>query len=495
MKELIIYLRGVLNTRLKLTDLSAVYAPGLNIHSYFLILTLVCLSCSKTPEPDVDSRNTKNKFTAKTSSVVSYNKDTTPSVSSLSTSTVKVALYSIGPLTVQAGDVVSAHLQQEITTESTQHVMIGSYIVAATSSTSTTADIGSISKASTSNLDPSSEGSAEIVTRTGSYKFTSAATNVYINAVFYASSLTNPPSPNLTIPSGAYGELVAVVESGVTTYNAAAYQSTLPYNSSLGKHYAPATSVVQYSVGPLNVPSQTMVDVRYQIEATSEKASALTATHRLGRRVVYGSSATATSGVDLVPASQGGIPRHYEHHHTSSHAGGAFFSTAASNAFFNSVVYSKNVVSPDILIVEPPHYGHFVVEMRPYNGFWQDIARNITSVTSTGGQVLYSIGPIDVTAGELYEIRYKGVFAPTAMTPFTSKIIRGTSATATSGVTVQPPLWRKFAPEYYYTNAIHSTAEQIATSATGQYYNVVVNVPSGGSLPVQDWGELEVVRR
>lgn len=181
MKTLTLDSKRIFKIFFKLTGVSEAFTPALNIPAHILILTFMCVSCSKTTEPEIVSQCAKNKFTAKTSSVVSYSKDTTPSVSSLSTSTVKVALYSIGPLTVQAGDVVSAHLQQEITTGSTQHVMIGSYIVAATSSTSTTADIGSISKASTSNLDPSSEGSAEIVTRTGSYKFNAAATNVYIN--------------------------------------------------------------------------------------------------------------------------------------------------------------------------------------------------------------------------------------------------------------------------------------------------------------------------
>src|SRR5690606_42051040 len=68
--------------------------------------------------------------------------------------------------------------------------------------------------------------------------------------------------------------LVAVVERGVTTHRASTYQSTLPTSGS--KRYAPASPVVQWSVGPLTIPAQTMVDVRYQVEGTSEKALSTT---------------------------------------------------------------------------------------------------------------------------------------------------------------------------------------------------------------------------
>lgn len=466
------------------------------------VILLCSISCSKEPATTADKPASANlKTVAQTSSsVVGYYKDTSPAVSTipntpLGSSVIKKVLYSIGPLTVQAGDVITTHLQQELTSTSTVHFMIGCLVVVANSPTSVNPDIGILNKASTSNSVPAKEGPAEIVTRNGSYRFASAASNVYINAVFYAASLGTQTIPAyVTVPSGPYGELVAVVEQGVTRYETNSYPY-LPYSSSYSKYYAPATPVVHYTLGPYSIPAQTMVDIRYQVEGTSEQASNTSPTPRLGRGIVYAASSSATSGSEILQASQGGIPRYSEHHTTSSHAGGFSFSSAASNAYFNSYVYSKNVLAGDILKIEGTNYGHFVAEMRPYKGFWQDDTRNATSVTSTTGQVLYSVGPINVTNGDVYEVRYTGVFAPTALNAFTSKIIRATSATATTGTTVQSPLWRKFGPTYYYTNAIHSTAEKITSSANGQYYNVVVSVPSGGTLPVQDWGELEVIKR
>ena len=42
----------------------------------------------------------------------------------------------------------------------------------------------------------------------------------------------------------------------------------------------------------------------------------------------------------------------------------------------------------------------------------------------------------------------------------------------------------------------HSTAERPATAQTGQYYNVVAwRTQGAGTIPVVDWGELEVAKR
>ena len=284
------------------------------------------------------------------------------------------------------------------------------------------------------------------------------------------------------------------------TSSAAAQHS--PYgNWWFGTGYAIPIGGTQYvdnSIGPLNLPASTMVDIRYQIEATAEVASGSPA-QRLGRKTIYTTSASGTSGTNFTNASQHGIQK-FERHDVSSHVGGAFFgSGGASNAYFNSVVWSyggsgnplqvENGGSASLL------YGHYIVETRPYVYFAQDYTRNITSVSSTE-KVLYSVGPVDINANQVVEVRYVAAFgAPGSIIPFRSKIIRATSPTATTGVTVQPALYRKYGPSYVYNNAIHSTAERPASAVSDQYYNVVVSLPNGGSLPVMDWGELEVVKR
>lgn len=146
-----------------------------------------------------------------------------------------------------------------------------------------------------------------------------------------------------------------------------------------------------------------------------------------------------------------------------------FASGGASNAYFNSVLWAHdgNGYAPLVENGGSANYGNYSVELRPYVYFGQDYSRNITAVDATE-RVLYSVGPVDIDADQVVEVR---------------------------GITVQSQLYRKYGPEYVYNNAFHSTAERPATAQTGQYYNVVVSVPSGGSLPVIDWGELEVVKR
>ncbi|WP_316813155.1 hypothetical protein [Pedobacter heparinus] len=220
---------------------------------------------------------------------------------------------------------------------------------------------------------------------------------------------------------------------------------------------------------------------------------------RVGRKTIFTSSASSTAGVNLTSPSQAGMLK-FTRHLTSSHAGGAFFNSGgASNAYFNSVLWAHDGNGYAPLVENGGSsnylYGNYSVELRPYVYFGQDLTRNITAVDATE-RVLYSVGPIDLDANQVVEVRYVGVFgAPASIIPFRSKIIKGTSATATTGVTVQSQLYRKYGPEYVYNNAFHSTAERPATAQTGQYYNVVVSLPSGGSLPVIDWGELEVVKR
>jgi hypothetical protein len=434
--------------------------------------------------------------------MVSYGKDSTTTITSLPLDESRKVLYSL-PVTLQPGDVVSAHLQQELTEASNTHLEIVGFISFETAITGTTGSVGFLTKPSGSNLYTSEEGAAEIVTRTGSYKNNTAAPiSGYINAVFYAGTLTSPNPANVVVPAGRFGELVAVVERGVGYSEATAYAPGLPYDSGFGKSYAPASPALAVQYTSLLAPTtmNTMVDVRFLSEATSEAASSGSTPHGWGKSVIVATAAPAgatqtASTWQVIKPNEQTVPRYYEHHNTQSFAGGAYLPTGTS-ARFNAVVYSKNVTGSDHLYLESaPQYGTFKVETRPYNGAWKDTTRNITSVTSTTGQILYSVGPIDVNAGDLLEIRYHAVFAPTVSTQFTSEIIRSGVANATTGISVQPHLWRRFGPQYQYSSAIHSTAELITTSALHQYYNVIVTIPGGGTLPVQDWGQLEVVKR
>ena len=431
-------------------------------------------------------------------SIVGFSKVVTSTAKSIDNypGYTKVVVCSAGPFTVQAGDLVSAHIQEELTWTGTTHVMAACGIVVATSPTAvdnTSAGyVGMLAKFAGSNLDSSPEGT-EILTRNGSYQFAAGYSTIYINSVAYGSTLSAGPEPDFVIPAG-YGEIAAVVERGVTRYSTTAYQQ-LPYDSVAGKYYVPTggTQYVQYSVGPLSIPAGTMVDVRYQVEATTE--TDFGTEQRLGRKVIYGSSTTDTVGVFLNQAIQGGATR-TEHHCTFSHAGGAYFATAATGAYFNSAMWaydgtlSKFYVETDSSTL----YGGYAVELRPYVGFWQDVSRNITTVDATQ-RVIYSVGPINIPANQVVEVRYQAAFQPGSNVAFDSQIIRATSATATTGTVVQRPLYRRYDPSYVYTNAIHSTVERPATAQNGQYYNVVVWLPNGGTLPVLDWGELEVVFR
>src|SRR5690606_1382356 len=80
-------------------------------------------------------------------------------------------LYSIGPINVNQADVISAHLQQELTFSGNNNVMVGSGILLATSSAAVSNTspgfIGWVARPSTSNLSYSEEVSLEVFGRNG----------------------------------------------------------------------------------------------------------------------------------------------------------------------------------------------------------------------------------------------------------------------------------------------------------------------------------------
>ncbi|HEY0771309.1 MAG TPA: hypothetical protein VGD31_13345, partial [Sphingobacteriaceae bacterium] len=417
----------------------------------------------------------------------------------------KKVRYSIGPISVQAGDVISAHFQQQLNINSSVNAMAACDIVIGTNNAVkdhlSTGYLGFIAKPSGSNVSVAEEGSCEVLSRSGSYQFTSAANNIYINAAVYGGG-TNPSTPNWTIPGG--GELVAVLESGVSWYKATTMNLTKePYRGGALKFCVPIDGPnlhVQYAVGPVNVPAGSMVDVRHHIQCTSEVPNGQH--QRLGQNLIQGTSASSTSGLDLSKKSQHGVTWG-EHHSTISPVAGAFYSSGVNNAFFNSVLYAYGSWNSEPLFIDGQSdtlYGDMFVEVRPSSAsnFYQDDVANISSLNSTQ-QVLYSIGPLDIDANQVVEIRYNAAFDPAAgQTTVISKIVRATSPTATTGTTVQSALARRFHSNYVFSRIVQSTAEKNgSTPLTGQYYNVVAYRTAGASTcPVMTtWGELEVIKR
>lgn len=467
-----------------------------------LAVLLICnISCSKEQKNTTTNLQHFQKLPiAKTSSVIGYWKDATTTVTSINNNPgyQKKILYSIGPLTVAAGDLVSVHLQQELTFAGSDNVMASCGVVVATSATAVDPNssgyLGMAVKFAGQNLSSDEEISVEVLARSGSWKFTAAASNVYINAVFYGASTATVP--DWTVPAGPYGELVAVLESGVAYYTDNTF--SLPFSSTENKYYVPSSPVlnVQYSI-QANIPDNSMVDCRFQSQATSEVPLG-NYRQGFGRQVIQGTSATDVTGVGLNKQIQSGITKG-EHHSTMSHVGGVHYSTGITGAYFNGLVYSSGWTGQPLYIDGPSSssYGSFSLEVRPYVYFAQDVTRNISSLDGTQ-RVVYSVGPLDIAPGQVVEVRYQSAFAPTAGITVDSKIVRATSATSTSGVTVQPALARRFHPNYANHNIVHSTADKNtgATTLTGQYYNVVVwKISGAASCPVNDWGELEVVKR
>lgn len=204
-------------------------------------------------------------------------------------------IYSVGPISVAAGDVVSAHFQQQTSYADSGRVMVGSGIVIGTSNQvknhSSSGFVGYISNLAGSNAIQEEAGT-EVVNRTGSYKFSSAVSNIYINAVLYGADLNgNTSNPGFRLPSG-YGELVVVLENGVT--------HTEKYYQNFTQMAVSGNTFVNKTLGPFNIPANTMVDVRYDFEATRSDQTPTGDNQRIGRWVSEATSATDKAGTRLV---------------------------------------------------------------------------------------------------------------------------------------------------------------------------------------------------
>lgn len=476
----------------------------------WICLGITLISCSEKKEPlRIEKLSVTEAPLASTlSTVVAYWKDNVTTVTSINNypGYNKQIMYTIGPISVQAGDVLSAHFQQQLNINSPVNVMAACLVVIGTNNAvkdqTSSGFVGFIAKASGSNISVSEEGSCEVLARNGSYQFTAPSNSIYINAVVYGGS-TSSQAPNYTVPGG--GELVAVLERGVTWYKATGMLlPKAPYRGGALKYCVPVdgpTQHVEYSVGPLSIPAGTMVDIRHHIEATAEVPN--DGSHqRLGRSLIQGNAANATSGVNLSPKSQNGITWG-EHHSTMSPAAGYYYATDANNVFYNSLLYAYGWTGQPLFIegFGPNLYGDMFVELResaPGN-FFQQSSAAISALTATP-QVLYSVGPMDIDPGQIVEVRYQAAFDPGAgQTTVLSRIVRTNSPSSTTGTVVQPFLARRFHSNYVYTNMVQTTADRNneTTTLTGQYYNVVAYRTTGpATCPVlTTWGEMEAVKR
>ena len=93
-----------------------------------IAVMLLSISCSKETQPVAEKQDTQTtaKTVAQTSAVTGYWKDNTTSVTTIDATPgyVKTILYTIGPISVNANDVVTVHFQQQTSYAGSDAVMI-----------------------------------------------------------------------------------------------------------------------------------------------------------------------------------------------------------------------------------------------------------------------------------------------------------------------------------------------------------------------------------
>lgn len=108
----------------------------------------------------------------------------------------------------------------------------------------------------------------------------------------------------------------------------------------LGEDSASAPRVVVYSVGPLNIAGGAVVDIRFQSEVTTQCSGNI----GVGRYVVRASSATATTGTNVVPPAVENVTEDI-HHQILVHTGLEQPSSALTGVYYNAIVYALSASS------------------------------------------------------------------------------------------------------------------------------------------------------
>lgn len=172
----------------------------------------------------------------------------------------------------------------------------------------------------------------------------------------------------------------AVTLASASTAQAAIYRDNVENASvmTIAETTSSAPRKIVYSVGPIDVPANAVVDIRLQTEVTTNCSGNI----GIGRYVVRASSATATSGTNVTPAALENVTAD-GHHLVIVHAGLEQPTGGLSGVYYNAVLYAvssagqgcynENISNPpqdtdsDKVTIEGPNttsFGELIVEVR-----------------------------------------------------------------------------------------------------------------------------------
>jgi hypothetical protein len=115
---------------------------------------------------------------------------------------------------------------------------------------------------------------------------------------------------------------------------------------------------VLYSIGPLDLKSGTIVDIKFQAELTNDLGYNV----GIGRYVVRTNSSVSTTGVRVIKAVMSNVTPS-EHHEVLIHTGAEEIQENLSGVYYNVVIYALSSAGDGDLKVEKGH-GELIVEVR-----------------------------------------------------------------------------------------------------------------------------------
>jgi hypothetical protein len=115
---------------------------------------------------------------------------------------------------------------------------------------------------------------------------------------------------------------------------------------------------VLYSIGPLDLMSGAIVDIRFQAEVTNDLGHNV----GVGRYVVRTNSSLATTGVRVIKGVMSNVTPG-EHHQVLTHTGAEEIQEDLSGVYYNVVIYARSSSGDGVLKVEKEH-GELVIEVK-----------------------------------------------------------------------------------------------------------------------------------
>lgn len=115
---------------------------------------------------------------------------------------------------------------------------------------------------------------------------------------------------------------------------------------------------VVYSIGPLDLRSGTIVDIKFQTELTNNLGYNV----GVGRYVVRTHSPVSTTGVRVIKAVMSNVTPN-EHHQVLIHVGAEEIQEDLSGVYYNVVIYADSTAGDGVLKVEKGH-GELIVEVQ-----------------------------------------------------------------------------------------------------------------------------------